>query len=116
MGTALAEMTMPQISPVAGEPIERVMQRRCVGSLGKRFVSVDSQADYGARPCGGVVGSASGIAPQNRASLIRQAAWERAVNPDVAVLDEVLHLVISQSAWRRGIGHSCFPKTAEPSR
>ena len=33
MGTALAEMTMPQISPLAGEPIERADAERLAGVL-----------------------------------------------------------------------------------
>jgi ArsR family transcriptional regulator len=33
VGTALAEMTMPQISPLAGEPIERADAERLAGVL-----------------------------------------------------------------------------------
>ena len=33
VGTALAEMTMPQISPLAGEPIERADAERLAGDL-----------------------------------------------------------------------------------
>ncbi len=33
VGTALAELTMPQISPLAGEPIERADAERLAGVL-----------------------------------------------------------------------------------
>jgi hypothetical protein len=79
-------------APAADELIKGSVQNRRVGGEPEGLVSVAAEPDHRSRPGRGIVAIAGQVAPQDGAALASEFLGKGLVDPNEAVLDELLDL------------------------